>query len=305
MTQLFSRRATGRIVSGAALAGSLAISPRRANAQQSLPNDISKWTLDDKVTAWAKQQGRTDEGRVFWRFQGIIYGFNAPASPTPLLRFSGCEQQWWEPQDDGSFVRYTSLLTYFCDLDSGKVIRSYVNPITGETVELKENWSRLPEGQELSKRGIINRVMDDAFPDFYADSSIDDIDIRLIDGTVSFHAKVNWPKPLVRAPYNQDNTYFTSFSDTADPTKNWIPSTGAGHIIMPSMANIGMADPELGQILWHVEYYKVRSLESLSPDYLEAAYADYGDYFEVNPKNDSMPSKLAKRLEKIGYIKAK
>ena len=292
------------MVSGAALGGSVLLSSQQAKAQRNLPNDISLWTPEDKVTAWAKQQGRTDEGRVIWRFQGLIYAFSAPASPVPLLRFSGCEQQWWEPQDDGSFIRYTSLLTYLCDLESGKVIRSFVNPITNKTVELKENWSRLPEGQELSKRGIVNLVMDDAFPDFYANSSIDDIDIRLIEDTVSFHAKVNWPKPLMRAPYNQDNTYFASFSDIADPEKTWIPSTGAGHIIMPSMPSIGMDDPELGQVLWHVEYYKVRSLKSVSPDYLEAAYADYGDYFEVNPKNDTMPSKLAKRLAEQGYLKA-
>jgi hypothetical protein len=303
MARNLSRRAAAQIASGVALSGLSGVTSARAEAQRVIPNTIDLWTPEDKVTALVKQQGRTDEGRVFWRFQGIIYAFNAPETPVPLLRFSGCEQQWWEPQDDGSFVRYSSLLTYFRDLDSGKLIRSFTNPITGKKVELKENWSRLPEGTEISQRGLVNRVLDEAFPDFYKDRSIDDIDMRLIDGTVAFHQKTIWPKALMRKPYNQDNTFYVSFADVADPEKPWIPTHGAGHILMPSMANIGMTDPSQGQVLWHVEYYKVRGLEHFQPDYLEAARQDYGDYFEVNPKYDTAPSKLGARLEKLGLMK--
>lgn len=290
---------------GAALGGGLIRSARsdaRATTQASLPRDIAQWTQDDKVMALAKQQGRTDEGRVIWRFQGIIHGFKAPTSPIPLVRYSGCEQQWWEPRGDGSFVRYSSLLTYFRDLESGEIIRSFTNPMTGVTGEIKENWSRQPEGQEVSKRGIVNPLLDQAFPEFYAQSSVDDFRIRLIDGTVSFWESVRTPTELARGPYSQDKSFYATFDDISNPDITSARTRGGAYILMPSFANIGMTDPSQGQVLWHVEFYKVDSLDDVESDYLEAAYATYGDAFEVNPKFDEAPSKLGARLKKMGYI---
>ena len=63
-----------------------------------------------------------------------------------------------------------------------------------------------------------------------------------------------------------------------------------------------MLSPSQGQVLWHVEFYKVDSLDDVESDYLDAAYADYGDEFEVNPKFDEAPSKLGVRLKEMGYL---
>lgn len=301
MNVVISRRAATGLLTGAAASGGL-IQSVNAETHLSLPIDVDQWTQDDKVMALAKQQGRTDEGRVIWRFEGIIYGFKAPSSPSPLVRYSGCEQQWWEPQGDGSFVRYSSLLTYFRDLESGKIIRSFTNPLTGVTVDIKENWSRQPEGQEVSRRGIVNPLLDKAFPDFYATSSVDDFRIRLIDGTVSFWETVRTPQALARGPYSQDKSFHASFEEIANPDITSAKTRGGAYILMPSFANIGMTDPSQGQVLWHVEFYKVDSLDDVEGDYLEAAYAAYGDQFEVNPKFDKAPSKLGVRLKEMGYL---
>lgn len=305
MDSAISRRAAAGLftaaATGATTGGGFAQSAR-AETRHSVPEDIAQWTQDDKVMALAKQQGRTDEGRVIWRFQGVINGFKAPDSPRPLVRYSGCEQQWWEPRGDGSFVRYSSLLTYFRDLDSGKIIRSFTNPLTGVTTDIKENWSRQPEGQEVSTRGIVNPLMDKAFPDFYATSSVDDFRIRLIDGTVAFWETVRTPEELARGPYSQDKSFYASFDEIANPEITSARTRGGAYIVMPSFANIGMVDPSQGQVLWHVEFYKVDSLDDVESDYLEAAYADYGDAFETNPKFDKEPSKLGARLKKMGYL---
>ncbi len=303
MTRLTRRNAVGALA-GAGVGTSL-ISARSVPASaagSAMGSDVSSWSTQDKVLALAKQQGRLDAGRVIWRTRGIIYGFQAPASPVPLVRFKGCEQQWWEPEADGTFSRYTSLLTYFTDAETDQIIQSYTNPLTGEKVDLKENWSRVPEGQTISDRGVTINVIETAFPDFYTQSSIDDTEMSVIDDVVSFKAKMHWPEPLVRSPYNQDNTFYASLADLTDPSKTWIPSHGAGHILMPSMPNVGMPDPALGQVIWHVEFYKVKSLDSLPEDYLAQAMSDYGDEFEVNPKNDTEPSKLTQNLQRLGYL---
>ena len=268
-----------------------------------LPDSISDWTPEDRVYALAKQQGRIDDGKAIWRTRGVIYGFKAPDSPIPLVRFKGCEQQWVKKVSDAEFVKYNSLLTYYSDFESDEIIDGFTNPMTGQDVTFKPNWSRVPEGQSISARGVTLNIIDKAFPDFYAKSSIRDVEMNLIGDTVSFHAKMRWPEPLVRNPYNQDNTFFAKLSDLQDPDQSWIPAHGAGQILMPSMASIGMNDPDLGQVIWHVEFYKIKSWDDLPADYLEKALAEHGEDFDVNPKGDTVPSKLAQNLARLGYVK--
>lgn len=288
----------------AAGAVGLAATPRSEAALSGrLPDDVSKWTAEDKVYALAKQQGRLDNGKVIWRTRGVIYGFKAPESPVPLVRFKGCRQQWVERLSEAEFIGYDSLLTYYSDFETDKIIDGFVNPITGEDVTFKPNWSRVPEGQNVSTRGVILNIIDKAFPRFYDESSINDVEINLIGDTVSFHSKMRWPEPLVRRPYNRDSTFFAKLADIQDPAQSWIPAHGAGQILMPSMSNIGMNDPDLGQVIWHVEFYKVKSWDDLPEDYLTKALAEHGEDFDVNPKNDTTPSKLAQNLARLGYVK--
>ena len=295
--QLPRRTALG---AGASLAVATVAKPARAKA---LPDRIEDWSEDDRVRALMKQQGQLNEGKVIWRTRGLIYGFKAPESPVPLVRFKGCEQQWIRPLSANTFVKYTSLLTYYCDVDTDEVIDGFTNPMTGEEVAFRPNWSRVPEGQTVSNKGVTINIVDEAFPEFYADKSINDIEMTLIGDTVSFHAKMHWPEPLVRRPYNQDNTFFAKLADLQDDTQDWIPSHGAGQILMPSMGNIGMIDPEMGQVIWHVEYYKVKSWDDLPEDYLTKAMAEHGEDFDVSPENDTEPSRLARNLARLGYLK--
>jgi hypothetical protein len=157
----------------------------------------------------------------------------------------------------------------------------------------------VPDGQVLSTRGWSHNIIERAFPDYYNQFSIRDIEMNVIADSISFHSKVNWPEPLVRRPYNQDNTHFARLAELMDPDVDWVPSHGAGQILMPEMPNVGMDDPELGQVLWHVEYYKVPSLDDLPPKYLERAISEYDNY-TVNPVNDTGESRLERRLKRAG-----
>ena len=268
-----------------------------------LDDNPQNWTRADKAYARAKQLGRVDDGKVIWRTKGIIYGFKAPESPVPLVRFKGCEQQWVKKISNSKFIKYNSLLTYYSDYESDKVIDGFNNPITKKDVEFIPNWSRVPEGQMISERGVTLNIFEQAFPGFYSDSSVDDINISVVEGTVSFHAKMKWPIQLIRNPYNQDNTHFAQLEDLQDTSISWVPSHGAGQIMMPSMSSIGMDDPEFGQVIWHVEYFKIKSWDELPKDYLDKALDEHGYEFDVSPENDVNPSKLAKRLKSLGYLK--
>ena len=296
-TDLPRRKALGV---SASLAAATVAKPASAKV---FPDRIEDWSEEDRVHALAKQGARIDEGKVIWITRGLIYGFKGPDSPVPLVRFKGCEQQWIKPVGPAEYISYNSLLTYYSDLQTDEIIDGFTNPITGEEVVFKPNWSRLPEGSTISKKGATLNIIRDAFPDFYNNRSIYDIDMKLVGDTVTYHKKMFWPEPLVRRPYNQDQSFFVKIDDLQDESITSAPSHGAGQILMPSMPNIGMNEPEMGQVIWHVEFYKVRSWDDIPEDYLTKALSEYGEYFDVNPINDTEPSKLAKNLRRLGYLK--
>ena len=61
--------------------------------------------------------------------------------------------------------------------------------------------------------------------------------------------------------------------------------------------SVGMDDPEMGQVLWHLERYKIASYDDLPRDYLERATAEHDD-FGVDPINDTKASKLERRIQR-------
>lgn len=273
------------------------VSNSAAAASKPMSNDPSVWSDDERVWAVARQAGAVTEQKIIWRTRGVLYAFKYPDSPLPLVRFKGCEQQWWRPQDDGSYLRTKSFLTFFTDYETDEILEEFTNPLTGKTSRPSPNFNRVPDGQVLSKRGWSHNIIEKVFPDYYDQFSIKDIKINVVADSISFHSKVNWPEPLVRRPYNQDNTHFAKVSDLMNPDMTWVPSHGAGQILMPEMPNVGMTDPAMGQVLWHVEYYKVPSLDDLPEDYLRRAAAEY-DTFAVDPINDTGESRLERRLKR-------
>ncbi|MBT6088356.1 MAG: DUF1838 family protein [Rhodospirillaceae bacterium] len=297
---LTNRRAALKGSVAAALSAALAAPARAATAP--LSADPATWTDDERVWAVARQAGAVTEQKIIWRTRGVLYAFQYPDSPIPLVRFKGCEQQWWRPQADGSFLRTKSFLTFFTDYETDEMLEEFTNPLTGETSRPSPNFNRVPDGQVLSKRGWSHNIIEKIFPDYYDQFSIRDIEINVIADSVSFHSKVNWPEPLVRRPYNQNNTHFVRLADLMNPDMTWVPSHGAGQILMPEMPNVGMTDPAMGQVLWHVEYYKMPSLDGLPQDYLERATAEY-DNFATDPIDDTGESRLERRLKRAGVWK--
>ncbi len=264
--------------------------------------DPSTWTEEERVWAIARQGGAVTEQTIIWRTRGVLYAFKYPESPVPLVRFKGCEHQWWRPQDDGSFIRTKSFVTFFTDHETDEMLEEFTNPITGKTTVPRPNFNRVPDVQVLSRRGWSHNIIEKVFPDYYNQFSVMDFDINVVGDSLAFHSKTRWPEPLVRRPYNQDNTHFARLSDVMDDSLDWVPSHGAGQILMPEMPNVGMDDPELGQVLWHVEYYKVQSLDDLPRDYVERARAEYPN-FATDPVNDTGESRLERRLKRAGVWK--
>ena len=259
--------------------------------------------LDDlasRVRTFVKASGRLDAGRVIWATRAEVYALLPPDRVEPVVRVKGCEQQWIRPVSGTEFLSFDSLVSYYCDFKTDRVIREFNNPFTGARNTVTPNISRMKEGREISPRGVVYRVMRKAYPEFYGDSTFDVV-VRQIGETVSFQGENKWPAEFIRPPAGSKLTMFARRGDLADPDLTGVPANFAGYVLMPYFAWMDMADHP-GHLLWNVQGYKIASLDDLDEDYLAAAHEDLGDRFEQSPEFDSEPSRFARRLKAMGRL---
>lgn len=259
--------------------------------------------LDDaasRVRTFVKASARLDAGRVIWATRAEVHAFLPPDRFVPVLRVKGCEQQWIRPLSETDFLSFDSLVSYYCDFRGDRVMREFDNPFTGARNAVRPNISRMKEGREISPRGIVYRVMRKAYPDFYGSLTFDVV-IRRLGASVSFKGENRWPEEFIRPPAGSKLTMFARSAELADPQRSSVPANFAGHVLMPFFPWMDMAEHP-GHLLWHVQGYKITSLEELDEDYLSAAHADLGDQFEQSPEFDTEPSRFARRLKSMGRL---
>ena len=295
------RQLLGVLGGGAALATACAAGPQSTPdpaGEGSVGLDMGK--LRSRIRAFVKANSRLTAGRAIWSTRAEVYAVLPSDEVVPVVRVKGCEQQWMKPVSDTEFLSFDNLVTYYCDFDSDRVISKYRNPFTGAHNVVKPFVSRMPEGREISPRGVVYRVMRQAYPDFYRDLEFD-ILIREVGDTISFQGEFKWPPEFIRAPAGSKLTNFARRSDLANPQLDSAPATFAGHVLMPFFPWMDMADHP-GYLLWHVQGYKIATLNDLPEDYLAAARADFGDQFEESPEFDTEPSGFARRLRAMGRL---
>ena len=262
--------------------------------------DLDLGTIGSRVRAFVKASSRLSPGRAIWSTRAEVYAVLPTDEVVPVVRVKGCEQQWIKPLSDTEFLSFDNLVTYYCDFESDRVIRNYRNPFTGANNVVKPFVSRMPEGREISPRGVMFRVLRQAYPEFYRDLTFD-ILIREVGDTVSFQGEFKWPPDFIRAPAGSKLTTFVRRSELANPDLDSVPASFAGYVLMPFFPWMEMADYP-GHLLWHVQGYKITALSDLPEDYLAAARADFGAQFEKSPEFDTEPSGFARRLRAMGRL---
>ncbi len=294
------RRALLGMLGGSAVlaSGWGAAAPAGARAANGTRLDLD--SLESRLRAFVKASARLDSGRVIWATRAEVFAFLPPRQLVPAVRVKGCEQQWIKPLSETEFLSFDSLVSYYCDFESDRVMREFDNPFTGARNTVRPNISRIAQGREISPRGVVYRVMRRAYPEFYADSKFD-VAVRQAGGAVSFQGENRWPDEFIRPPAGSKLTMFARGADLADPRRTSAPAHFAGHVLMPFFPWMEMADRP-GHLLWHVQGYKITTLEDLDEDYLAAARADLGERFEQSPEFDSEPSRFARRLKAMGRL---
>ncbi len=130
----FSRRSALSAVAigsaSAAVGGSLAAP---AFAQTSPLWNIDTSNPEDAVRLYAKMAGSLVEQEVYMQYYGEIHSFMGKETPLPLLALKGLIRLRWTPNGDGTYTYSNYDHGLFCDVETGKVLDSFENPLTGET----------------------------------------------------------------------------------------------------------------------------------------------------------------------------
>ena len=297
---LMRRRKFLGMLGGSAVLMAGGAMPRSAGGEPGTEQALDLEDLASRVRTFVKASGRLDAGRVIWATRAEVYALLPPDLVEPVVRVKGCEQRWIRPLSDTEFLSFDSLVSYYCDFESDRVIRELQNPFTGAHNTVTPNVSRMREGREISPRGVVYRVMRKAYPDFYGDSTFDVV-VRQVGESVSFQGENKWPAGFIRPPAGSKLTMFARRGELADPELSSVPADFAGYVLMPFFAWMDMADHP-GHLLWHVQGYKIAALDDLDGNYLAAARADLGDRFERSPEFDSEPSRFARRLKAMGRL---
>jgi hypothetical protein len=233
-----------------------------------------------------------DGGESLFRTRGIIYAVQ-PTGVRPLYGMVGSERSWWRRVDSTTWLRFPSTLSFFCDLESGRWLEEYTNPLHGRTVHLPASFIRHKEGEYYTPNGNYFGSMKRRFPETYPDRPLA-LDWEQVEDVVRIRGTSKFP-PILPQPSLEASSSFANARELLDPRTTRAAAHSAGWNIFAWHPYLEMGDAP-GHIIWHFDAVKVRGVESLPPDYLARARA-FTPAYDSSPESDPGPSFFERILE--------
>ena len=281
---------------GAAIAPSMSASAATPSAgtggrvRTTLPSDPQE-ILESIVRIY----GTSGPDRVTWKTRITVFAVQA-SGVVPLVGLRGSESGWWKRIDASTFVRYSSTLSFFEDLETGRFIDEFRNPLNGHVSKVGVSFIRHKEGEYHTTMGDYYGSMRKAFPASYPEEPIKpnwDLDA----GIVRYRGRSNFP-PILRQPTLETATQSLRAAELFDSRIMTPVSTVSGFNIRPWESWLGMGDAP-GHVIWHYDGVKLTDVEGLDPDYLARARA-HTPLFDKSPQFDEGPSFFERVIQNRG-----
>ena len=186
-----------------------ALSSQNAFAASELPIDRA-----EQNQAYVKILGRLDGGRVAKKTRGIVMAVGSDGIVS-LYGFRNSESAWWRQIGEASWVHFSSVLSFFTDLETDTIIGTFTSPFNGETVLLTPSYIRHKEGGLFTPTGHYYGSMKTTFPERYPDHPLslnwtrDGDDIRM-------QRSSNFP-PMIPQPLLESVSFFAGAAEVFDP----------------------------------------------------------------------------------------
>jgi hypothetical protein len=247
--------------------------------------------------AMVRLVGSSGSEPVIWSTRGRVFAVK-PDGVADLYGMHGSESAWWRQTDDSTWVRYSSTVSFFTDLESGEFIDSATSPFNGKVIDLPPSFIRHKEGEWYTPKGHHYGSMKRVFPDHYPDKPLN-LDWSLDGDIIRLRSGSNFP-PILPQPSLEFITMFGDASEVFDDdVVTPVGRTAGWNIFSGQRPPYSEMDILPGHTIWHFDAVKVDSFESLDPEYLKRARA-LTDRFEESPQFDEGPSFFDRILKMRG-----
>ena len=248
--------------------------PRVAGSPPKSVPDLSR--PEENLEAVLRVTGSLREEDVPWWYDGTIYGMVGENGPTPLIRFEGMELYWVRHLDDGEYELIGNTVTFFRDIESGRMIDRFSNPYTGEenAVPAAVQGGGPGRGFNLSVNGVRPTKLKDKIPDEPLKKWW-----SVAAGRIWMNNDTVYP-PGLPPPRAQGQSMFATVEEFNDPELVRIPGVFSSTVTMPWQEWMEMGDRP-GHLLWHAAGVKLASQDQLPAEYRKRAEAEYPERMVV------------------------
>ena len=271
---------------GLGLATVLASDNTKSMVSGSIPSSAPDLSLpvNNLINLIRMQSSLGNEDQVPWHYNGTLYFQKGSEQPIPMIKIEGMESYKVILQEDGSYEILGNMLTFFRDLDSGKMIREFTNPFTGEVNTILPNIRRasLGRGLNISTMGVRPTAFIEKMPD---DPLI--LDWTFGPKTIWLHNQTASP-PGLSAPRMQRMTMFAPIEEFLDKEALSLSTMFTATVLMPWLPWMDMNNVE-GHTLWHASGVKLDSIDQLPEEYYKRMMEEHPELSRFNLQEDTGP----------------
>ncbi len=207
-----------------------------------------------------------DQGTAISWYYWTAYIVPENSAPQPIVRFEGMEYSYFRKVADHTYRIHAHNLSYPRDLRTGQYSEAVTNPITGETVTVKNTVLLNDPGTVHSPKGFRNVNSDGTyavpFRQFRRENNLVKMDsVRT--------APPNWP-----TTHMESGVQWVEQAMFDDPSVTSLPWKTAGVYVFPYPAWLKMGDRK-GHMLGFIDGQKIGGVDKLPAEFLERTRRDY------------------------------
>lgn len=175
-----------------------------------------------RLRAYLRMSGSTD-GAILCHYLKSVYFGTVDERLVPFHGLDAVVFSRLEKLPDGNWLSTTLEQAYRTDLDSGKVLARWRNPVTGETVDVPP-WNFTPVRVRITPS--LEHLRDDHVPGRIDTHRVLSVEQRGDDVVVSTQAMIDVTRQLSPQPfvYNELLALTASARDLADPAAPHVPT---------------------------------------------------------------------------------
>lgn len=224
-----------------------------------------------------RMQGSTKAEDVVWWYTGRIYAQVGEEEPLHLFNLEGTEIYWYEEMDDGGFRVSSRTLTFYRDVKTGEMIRTFKNPYTGATNEVEANrlGGRYNARYDADGWRFVNPAAglgERAEPWLLEWQRADDL---------AWFTSSRYIREF-QQPWQETMTVFCPAKDLMDSSQSNLRTHFSSTYLAPFPGWMEMGDLP-GHVVWHSSGNKLSSAQSIPPEYLKRVEKEYGGVLTAHP----------------------